>query len=149
MIYSAPYESPFGPISLESNGLALVSLSFGIAERRGPESLFIPAFRWLDAYFSGKDAALPPLSPGGTDFQQRVWRGCCCIPRGCTCTYGALAAAVGAPRAGRAVGSALARNPLLLLIPCHRVLPVAGGAGMYAAGAELKLRLLQWEMIDK
>ena len=55
----------------------------------------------------------------------------------------------GVPRACRAVGTALARNPLLLMIPCHRVLPAFGGVGQYAAGEALKRRLLQWEMIDK
>lgn len=149
MICVAPFESPFGSLLLGSNGRALVSLRFGKGERSGPESLFVPAFRWLDSYFAGVSSPLPPIEPAGTDFQQLVWQACCRIPRGSTLTYGELAAMAGVPRACRAVGTALARNPLLLMIPCHRVLPAFGGVGQYAAGEALKRRLLQWEMIDK
>ena len=81
----------------------------------------------------------------GTPFQKKVWRAVCKIPSGQTCTYGEIAKAIGHPRAARAVGSALKRNPLLVVIPCHRVVPASGGIGNYVGGRARKKWLLSEE----
>lgn len=145
MMHCARYDSPLGPLALRSNGRALTSLQFGIEEEQGDKAVFADAFRWLDAYFSGLVLPLPALSYTGSSFRVQVWQQCCAILYGKTCTYGQLAQSIGNPWAARAVGTALAHNPLLIMIPCHRVLPSGGGVGHYAAGSALKQQLLQWE----
>ena len=80
-----------------------------------------------------------------TPFQERVWRTACTIPRGETRTYGWIAERIGAPKASRAVANALSRNPVAIVVPCHRVVPSTGGVGGYACGSELKARLLDME----
>ena len=82
------------------------------------------------------------LAPQGTDFQRSVWRQLLEIPWGQTAHYGQIATALGQPAAARAVGSAIAANPICLLIPCHRVVPLAGGCGQYRWGSERKRQLL-------
>ena len=86
-----------------------------------------------------------PLAPRGTPFQLRVWRALQDIPYGRTCSYSELAAAVGDPRACRAVGRANGRNPLMIVIPCHRVIAAGGGLGGYSGGLEVKRFLLRLE----
>jgi AraC family transcriptional regulator of adaptative response/methylated-DNA-[protein]-cysteine methyltransferase len=81
----------------------------------------------------------------GTPFQARVWAALRAIPRGEVRTYGAVARAVGAPRAARAVGSACGANPVAIVVPCHRVVPAGGGVGSYAYGADRKRLLLRRE----
>ena len=92
-------------------------------------------------------AATPavPIDAGGTDFQQRVWQALRRIPRGATRSYGEIAATIGQPGAARAVGRAVASNHLAVLVPCHRVLPAAGGTGGYRWGPGRKAALLAWE----
>lgn len=146
MMHRALYHSPLGVLTLGSNGLALTSLQFAVGESSGSARVFEPVFRWLDAYFAGQSPESElTLAPAGTPFQLRVWRECCRIPHGCTCSYAELAQSLGCPGAARAVGSALARNPLLIVIPCHRVIPKSGGIGRYSAGTHLKNSLLQLE----
>lgn len=107
------------------------------------------AASWLDSYVAG-GAPSPmhvPLAPESTDFQRRVWEAMDAIPYGATRTYGQIAAQlreVGIPASARAVGGAVARNPLLLIRPCHRVV-AATGPGGYAGGATLKRWLLERE----
>lgn len=86
-----------------------------------------------------------PLAPQGTPFQLRVWRALQDIPYGRTCSYAELAAAVGSPRACRAVGQANGRNPLMIVIPCHRVIAAGGGLGGYSGGLDIKRFLLRLE----
>ena len=108
------------------------------------------ARRWLDDYFSGHhpDIEKIPLAPSGTPFQQRVWNMLRAIPYGNTTTYGALAQRLAPPRmAAQAVGGAVGRNPLSIIIPCHRVLGSGGALTGYAAGLDIKRRLLQHEGI--
>jgi methylated-DNA-[protein]-cysteine S-methyltransferase len=104
---------------------------------------------WLRG-FSRRDEAgrWACLDPGGSDFQRAVWRALMAWPIGATGTYGALAAELGRPAASRAVGAAVGRNPIAILIPCHRVLPKAGGLGGFRWGPARKAALLraeQWE----
>lgn len=101
----------------------------------------------LDAYFAGDPTALDDLEvdPGGTDFQRAVWSALRRIPCGGTTTYGALARAIGAPRAVRAVGAANGANPIWLVIPCHRAIGANGSLTGYAGGLERKRWLLEHE----
>ena len=148
-MHCAQYDSPLGPLCLRSNGVALVSLHFGAADEQGETAVFSDAFRWLDAYFSGVELPRPRIFHSATPFRLNVWEQCASIPFGHTLSYGELARAMGCPGAARAVGAALAHNPLLIIIPCHRVLPASGEIGRYAAGSALKRLLLERENIDK
>ena len=101
----------------------------------------------VEAYFAGDVHALDGLTvtTGGTDFQRSVWKALRAIPAGETRTYGQLAAAIGSPKAVRAVGLANGRNPVGLIVPCHRVIGANGTLTGYAGGLERKRWLLQHE----
>lgn len=104
--------------------------------------------RQLDEYFSGVRSAFGPeldLAPGGTVWQERVWRAVLGIPYGETVAYGALAGRLGRPRSARAVGLANARNPISIVIPCHRLVGADGALTGYAGGVERKRTLLELE----
>lgn len=101
----------------------------------------------LEEYFAGERRAFDlPLAPKGTAFQQKVWRALTEIPYGETRTYGEIAAAIGNPKAARAVGMANNKNPIGILIPCHRVIGADGKLVGYAGGMEKKAFLLKLEM---
>lgn len=103
----------------------------------------------LDEYFAGQRREFTiTVAPYGTDFQRMVWNALLKVPYGTTLTYGELAALAGKPRAVRAVASAVAANPLSVIIPCHRIVPAAGGVGQYAGGADAKRLLLDHEHAD-
>lgn len=89
-----------------------------------------------------------PLELAGTPFQRRVWSALCAIPRGETRSYGEIADAINLPKGARAVASACARNPVALLVPCHRVLPRSGGTGGYRWGSWRKRWLLERERVE-
>jgi O-6-methylguanine DNA methyltransferase len=112
-----------------------------------PSSAAAPAGDALDAYLAGDHAALDALrvSPGGTDFQRRVWTALRAIPAGTTSSYAAVARAVGSPRAVRAVGAANGANPVSLIVPCHRVIGSDGSLTGYAGGVDRKAWLLAHE----
>lgn len=102
--------------------------------------------RQLAEYFAGeRDTFELPLAPEGTDFQQRVWKEIAKIPYGETITYAQLAARAGAPGSARAAGAATGRNPLSIVVPCHRVIGTSGSLTGYAGGLERKTRLLEIE----
>ena len=146
----ATIASPLGRLRLTEEGGALTRLDFVEDEPlRPPETpLLIQAERELGEYFSGTRRGFDlPLAPQGTDFQRRVWRALQDIPYGQTRSYAQLAAAVGAPRACRAVGGANGRNPLPILIPCHRVIAADGRLAGFSAGLERKEALLELEGI--
>ena len=154
------YGSPLGRILLASDGETLTGLWFEGQKHFGSTlsgdeteralPVFDEAVRWLDAYFSGGDPGrLPPLAPRGTDFQRAVWALLTEIPYGRTVTYGELAAALeertGRPASPRAVGGAVGRNPISILIPCHRVVGADGSLTGYAGGLKRKKALLSLE----
>lgn len=102
--------------------------------------------RFIRAIFTGQKAQVPAIvKPEGTDFQKSVWRAISNIPPGQTQTYGELAEAIQRPRAVRAVGTACGKNPISLLIPCHRVVASNGGLGGFSSGLAWKKLLLQIE----
>lgn len=144
-MHCAQYDSPLGPLVLRSNGTALTTLQFGTAAEQGNKTVFAHAFRWLDAYFCGVELPRPRVCLSASPFRLKVWEQCSAIPYGQTRSYGELARAAGFPGAARAVGTALSHNPLLIIIPCHRVIPASGGVGQYASGGALKCQLLVLE----
>lgn len=145
-MFYAQYDSPVGPLTLASDGDALVGLSFGpCGEPAAALPLFDDAFAWLDAYFSGRDPGpTPPLRPAGTAFQKKVWDELGTVLLGATVSYGALARAVGC-RSARAVGQAVHHNPIALMIPCHRVIGTDGSLTGFVGGLDIKRRLLAIE----
>jgi methylated-DNA-[protein]-cysteine S-methyltransferase len=103
--------------------------------------------RELEQYFGGKRTEFTfPISTEGTEFDQRVWHELESIPYGETISYGELARRIGNPKAARAVGAANGRNPLPIVIPCHRVVSSGGKLGGYGGGLSLKRRLLDLEV---
>ena len=157
-LYTATYNSPVGPIVIESDGEALTGLRFGEGETQATSSLpiFDEVTRWLDEYFSSKrtenaimgektDGRIA-VKPKGTLFQQRVWQALLTIPYGETVSYGEIARMVGC-KSAQAVGQAVGANPIALLIPCHRVITAHGQIGGYEYGIEIKKRLLEVENI--
>ncbi|MGO8917090.1 MAG: methylated-DNA--[protein]-cysteine S-methyltransferase [Stellaceae bacterium] len=137
-------ESPLGRLTLFEEEGALAALDWGGTRSTGaPTPLLLQAKRQLEGYFAGKLTAFDlPLAPRGSAFERDVWRLMAEIPYGETRSYGDLAEALGA--APRAVGQACGRNPLPILIPCHRVLAAGGALGGYSGGrgVETKRRLL-------
>lgn len=156
LVAQATIDSPLGPLLLAATARGLAGAWFtDQAHHPGeldapvdPNNLFIArAARELKAYW--QDAAITrfdvPLDPQGTDFQRAVWDVLLAIPTGQASTYAALAAKIRKPQAMRAVGAAVGRNPLSVIIPCHRVLGSDGSLTGYAGGVERKLDLLQRE----
>lgn len=148
-------ESPAGLLCLEEENDALTGLHFvpGGAPELEPlprkvrqTPLLAEAEQQLGEYFAGVRREFDlPLSPQGTVFQKAVWGQLLAIPYGERRTYGQLAAALGQPKASRAVGGACHRNPLAILIPCHRVVGAGGGLTGYAGGLAAKEYLLSLE----
>lgn len=147
------YDTTFGQITIVCNGFAIVAVQFGnqmcgIKEKR-TELTDKTAFD-INEYFSGrrKDFDIR-IAPQGTQFQRNVWDALCQIPYGETRTYKEIAKAIGNPKASRAVGMANNKNPILLLIPCHRVIGANGSLVGYAGGIDMKEKLLQLEQSNK
>jgi methylated-DNA-[protein]-cysteine S-methyltransferase len=147
----ARFRSPLGTLAVEATDEGLCGISLAGAARA--RSAVTAASRGhldrsvatLEAYFDGKPHELPPLDLRGSPFDLLVWQGLLRIPFGELRTYGALAAELGLPGAARAVGSANGRNPVWILVPCHRVVASGGGLGGYAGGLDAKRWLLAHE----
>ena len=147
-------DSPLGPITVVDDDGALAGLYLH-AQRHLPAATALgprddavqPALReQLEAYFAGAAREFDVrLAERGTPFQQAVWSALREVPYGSTCTYADLAAAVGRPTAVRAVGAANGRNPVCIVVPCHRVVGRDGSLTGYAGGVERKQQLLDLE----
>lgn len=144
--------SPVGDLLLRGDGGALCAIEFLDAPFvPSPDWVHTPSVfeRWardLAAYFDGRPPTWDgPLALRGTPFQVRVWNELCHVPFGTTISYGELAKRIGAPKAVRAVGLANGRNPLPIVIPCHRVIGADGSLTGYGGGLERKRFLLQLE----
>lgn len=149
-------DSPIGPMLLVADGDALSAVWMGKPHRgqdAGPEvsldeapAVLRETARQLGEYFAGTRASFDlPTAPGGTDFQRRVWAALATIPYGEVRTYGQIAAQIGQPRASQAVGAANGRNPLSIVVPCHRVVGSDGTLTGYAGGLDRKRTLLDLE----
>ena len=150
------FETPIGTLRVvgDDGGLERIDLPNAAAgdpdpawrERRPPAGPLIEAKRQLREYFDGtrRDFDLP-LAPVGTEFQRRVWDELRRIPYGETVSYGELARRIGQPTASRAVGAANGRNPLAIVVPCHRVIGADGALTGYGGGLPVKETLLAHE----
>ncbi len=157
-IYYAQITSPVGPLLLAASERGLMALHFGggVPLPQPPDQQWIEAperladcAAQLAAYFRGERRVFQlPLDLRGTPFQLRCWRELLLIPYGQIRTYVQLAHAVGSPRGFRAVGAANGRNPIAIIVPCHRVVASDGSLGGYGGGLEIKRRLLQLEGAD-
>ncbi|HWN69064.1 MAG TPA: methylated-DNA--[protein]-cysteine S-methyltransferase [Haliangium sp.] len=143
-------ESPIGNLVLAGDDAGLRHILFSAGDipsgwTLDPASL-AAARQQIAEYFAGMRQVFDlPLAPAGTPFQQRVWRALVEIPYGRTASYGALAQRIGTPGAARAVGLANNRNPLPIVIPCHRVIGANGSLTGYAGGLHVKEHLLALE----
>jgi methylated-DNA-[protein]-cysteine S-methyltransferase len=153
-------DTPLGPMRLARSAQGLCGAwfvqdhqhapavgDFSALQHRPDDPLLLEAARQLQACLGGQLPGfdLPLDLSAGTAFQQSVWRALCAIPAGQTCSYQALAAQLGKPKAARAVGAAVGRNPVSVIVPCHRVLGSAGALTGYAGGLWRKKALLQIE----
>ncbi|SDJ54963.1 methylated-DNA--[protein]-cysteine S-methyltransferase [Streptomyces indicus] len=147
-------DSPYGPLTLVATDGILSGL-YMTAQRHRPaeetfgapdDTAFAPAVEQLTAYFAGERTTFDlPLHLDGTDFQRTVWAELLKIPYGETRTYGELAEALGNPAASRAVGLANGKNPIGIIVPCHRVVGANGSLTGYGGGLDRKRRLLDFE----
>lgn len=151
-------DSPLGPLTLAAGSAGLCGIWFE-GDPHQPDSAGWPrvaladhallgqAAQQLCAYFAGQRHAfdLPLDLASGTPFQQAVWQALLQLPFATTTSYGALSAAIGRPRAVRALGAAVGRNPLSIVVPCHRVLGADGSLTGYAGGLPRKIALLRLE----
>lgn len=147
-------DSPVGPLTLVAAGGALVGLYMTEQRHRPAEEAFgapdpgpfTEAAAQLRDYFAGERTGFDlPLAPEGTPFQRVVWDALLEIPYGETVSYGQLADRIGRPTASRAVGMANGRNPIGIIVPCHRVVGASGGLTGYGGGLDRKQRLLALE----
>ncbi|WP_326953218.1 MULTISPECIES: methylated-DNA--[protein]-cysteine S-methyltransferase [unclassified Amycolatopsis] len=149
-------DSPCGPLTLVAQGDALCGL-YMVQQRHRPDELtfgepdpgakiFVRAETELKEYFAGQRHEFEvPLTFVGTPFQQRVWAALRDIPYGSTTSYGELADRLGQPTASRAVGLANGKNPVSIIVPCHRVVGASGSLTGYGGGLERKRYLLDFE----
>lgn len=160
-MYISYYDSPLGKVLISADDIGVTGLWFcnqkhfaaGISgepcERM--TDAIADAIRWLDAYFSGNEPDfIPALNLSGTDFQKAVWAELLKIPYGSTVTYGELAKRLAqslnrSAMSARAVGGAVGRNKISVIIPCHRLVGADGRLTGYAGGLERKARLLELE----
>ena len=161
MTFTQRYDSPMGGILLAADEIGLTGVWFdgqkyfarGLPEERTERNtpVFSAAKRWLDVYFTGREPDfMPPLNPIGSGFQRAVWELLLQIPYGQTTTYGALAQKLAqqqglAHMSAQAVGGAVGRNKISILIPCHRVVGTGGRLTGYAGGVDRKAGLLELE----
>ncbi|MDX3577154.1 MULTISPECIES: methylated-DNA--[protein]-cysteine S-methyltransferase [unclassified Streptomyces] len=148
------FDSPYGPLTLVADDGVLCGLYMTDQRHRPPEedfgarddTGFGAAEEQLTAYFAGELTEFTlELRLHGTPFQRSVWAGLRAIPYGETRTYGELAEALGSPGASRAVGLANGKNPIGIIVPCHRVIGAGGGLTGYGGGLHRKRRLLDFE----
>lgn len=164
MLYIHHYQSPLGGMTMSYNGKALTGLWFDCQKQNScfPEKehedlvdtadhVIKETEKWLNTYFRGIEPNfMPPILFDGTEFQETVWNILLSIPYGKIITYGEIADKIAKGReinhmSAQAVGAAIARNPIALIIPCHRVVGKKGNLTGYAAGIDKKIALLEIE----
>jgi methylated-DNA-[protein]-cysteine S-methyltransferase len=141
-------------VTVTATERAVTAVRFGAAGPAVGQAGDLPpvlrqAVEELREYFAGERREFTlPLAPAGTPFQQQVWAALREIPYGATCSYGRIAGRIGRPKACRAVGMANNRNPIAIVVPCHRVVGASGALVGYAAGLEVKEKLLALESMN-
>ena len=154
-IHTTLIDSPVGPLFLAASNEGLHAIEFRDNKhpvkrnanwREGDNAVLRKAHKQLDEYFAGKRHTFDlPLSPAGTEFQVKVWTTLASIPYGETISYAQLATRIGKPSAMRAVGAANGRNPLPIVLPCHRVIGADGALTGFGGGLPTKQFLLKLE----
>lgn len=135
MPYQLSLHSPVGDLTISEDGGEIVSIDWGWVDQQTDTAVLVEARRQLHDYFDGHRRGFDlPLAPAGTPYQRRVWQALREIPAGCTRTYAGIARIVGG--SPRSVGVANSRNPIPIVIPCHRVV-ATGGPGGYSGGEGL------------
>ena len=146
--------TPIGPLTIGVTDTAVTSLSFGTlratsntrAATESEQRVIDSCAEQLAEYFAGARKSFDiPLSPSGTTFQQSVWTELRKIPYGTTINYGEQARRIGKPHASRAVGAANGKNPIAIIVPCHRVVGASGRLTGFAGGMEMKKAVLDLE----
>ena len=145
-------DTPIGPLRLLSTGSHLAAIEFAnqftdsTHDSCTTDEVLERSARQLQEYFAGQRKTFDlPLAPDGTDFQRTVWKALSAIPWGAVCSYADIARAIDKPKAVRAVGAANGRNPLPIVVPCHRVIGSNGSLTGFAGGLEMKRQLLELE----
>ena len=148
------FDSPIGPLRLGATDAGLCFIDFPNqtpapgteAGAQASHPVIEAAKHQLAEYFAGERTTFDlPLAPHGSAFQRQVWQALTAIGYGRTCSYGDLAHGIGKPKASRAVGAANARNPLPIVVPCHRVIGANGALTGFSGGLERKIFLLNLE----
>jgi methylated-DNA-[protein]-cysteine S-methyltransferase len=153
MIQYRTIDSPIGPLALAGRGQLLTNLRMVNQTYEPNRTNWVPddrafpdAVQQLEAYFAGERTDFDlELSLAGSEFQRRVWQALLTIPYGETRSYGEIAEQIGASGAARAVGLANGRNPIAIIVPCHRVIGASGSLTGYGGGLERKQSLLELE----
>ena len=152
VLYLSYYDSPVGSLGIVENGAGVTNIY--LTAKKKPKGhfqqhdtpLLQTVIKQLQEYFSGHRKEFDfPMNPSGTPFQRQVWSALCTIPYGDTWSYKDVAQKVDHPRAYRAVGGANNKNPLIIVIPCHRVIGTDGSLTGYGGGLEVKAWLLEFE----
>ncbi len=139
--------SPVGPLKITATEKGIISITFAKKPGRsdGQHPILKTCAQQLKEYFAGKRRTFTvPLAPAGTAFQRKVWDQLLTIPCGETLTYGQVASRIRKDRASRAVGNAVGSNPIVIIIPCHRIL-AGNGMGGFSGGIKRKEWLLEHE----
>jgi len=147
-LYKWTYCTEFGAITIGANvnSISYLKTHDAYDGEFKETDLIRKAYLQLDEYFAGKRRYFDlPLEPTGTDFQKQIWKVLCEIPFGKTITYKELATTAKNPKAIRAAGAANGKNPIYIIIPCHRVIGSSGSLTGYAGGLEMKEKLLKLE----
>jgi methylated-DNA-[protein]-cysteine S-methyltransferase len=147
MTFSTQFPTTVGPLTLEGDDHAVTRIGFGAPTApQGDSPAVAAAAIQLEQYFAGERTEFElDVELGGTPFERRVWKELRAIPYGETATYAEIARRIGRPGASRAVGRANARNPVAVVVPCHRVIGSDGSLTGYAGGMEMKRALLDLE----
>ena len=134
-----------GELSVRASDIGITHIQFANSASltENPNDVTQLGCEQLAAYFAGKLQTFDlPLTPAGTNFQQQVWQQLSKVPYGTTTSYGNIATSIGKPSAARAVGAANGKNPIAIVIPCHRVISNSGKLTGYAWGVDIKAKLL-------
>lgn len=152
MRYGQYIETPIGKLYMAEEDGCLVELGTGTARIEDcleETALLRQTAQQLQEYFAGQRHEFTlPIRGKGTNFQQKVWKALCDVPYGETRTYGQIAAAIGNPKASRAVGGACNKNSVLIVVPCHRVIGADGRLVGFGCGLAMKQALLEHEGIS-